>query len=146
LTSQALLDGYIQSDHQQFSNRRSILRVDSRISISPCSPLRSSPNDRSDLVHPYPLIHLSSTLAGTGTTRTTLGTLLGHLWCTGTDGLRSRLLLLLVLLLGLGLGDGGLAGSGTDLGLGGTFGEDGGKVGADNTTLQVSASLTDKTD
>lgn len=109
--------------------------MESRISISPCSPLRSSPSNRFDLVHPCPLIHLSSTLASTGTTRTTLGTLLGYLWCTGTDGLRSRLLLLLVLLLGLGLGDGGLAGSGSDLGLGGTFGEDGSKVGADNTTL-----------
>lgn len=44
---------------------------------------------------------------------------------------------LLLLLLGLGLGDGGLAGSGTDLGLSGTLGHDGSKVGTDDTTLNL---------
>lgn len=47
---------------------------------------------------------------------------------------------LLLLLRSLGLGDGGLAGSGTNLGLGGTLSEDRGEVGTDNTTLGVSLS------
>lgn len=66
-----------------------------------------------------------------------LGGLLLDLGDGGTaGGAGSGLLGLLLLLGGLGLGDGGLAGSLADLGLGGALGEDGGKVGTDDTTLK----------
>ena len=79
------------------------------------------------LIHP---LGLTATLASTA-----LCALLGDLGDVGADGLVGGLLGLLVALLGLGLGDSGLAGSGTDLGLGGTLGEDGSKVGADDAAL-----------
>jgi hypothetical protein len=76
---------------------------------------------------------VTGTLAGTSGT---LHGLLGDLGRLGTaGGLGLGLGGLLVLLLGLGLGDGGLASGGADFGLGGTLGEDGGEVGADDTAL-----------
>lgn len=78
---------------------------------------------------------------GKGRLATTLGgTLVGHLGALGAanGALGARALGgLLLLLLGLGLGDRSLAGSGTDLGLSGALGHDGGKVGTDNTTLDL---------
>lgn len=62
--------------------------------------------------------------------------MLGNLGDVGTASRLLDLGGLLVALLGLGLGDGVLAGSGTGLGLGGTLGEDGREVGADDTALR----------
>lgn len=67
-----------------------------------------------------PSMHLSSTLAGTA-----LHVLLRHLGDVGTACWFGGLLRLLVSLLSLGLCDGSLSGSSSNLGFGGSLGEDG---------------------
>ena len=65
---------------------------------------------------------------------------LGHVGCPAS-GLTSLLGVLLLPLLGFRLGDRGLTGGSTHFGLGGTFGEDGGKVCADDAALGGSSAL-----
>jgi hypothetical protein len=91
-------------------------------------PLQTRRDERASIPSP----DLSTALAGTA-----LHALLGHLGDVGTAGrLGRRLLGLLLSLLRLGLGDGGLSGGGSDLGLSGSLGEDGSKVGTDDTSLR----------
>ena len=79
---------------------------------------------------------LTTTLSNT---RTSLHALLGDLRNVGSSRLGS-LGGLLLLLIALRLGDGGLTGSSSDFGLGGTLGEDRGEVSSDDSTL-ISDSL-----
>lgn len=74
---------------------------------------------------------LSTALAGTA-----LHALLGHLGDVGASGRLGGLLVgLLLSLVRLGLGDGGLSSGSSDLGFGGSLGEDGSKVGTNDSSL-----------
>jgi hypothetical protein len=89
------------------------------------------------------LIHLGKHRLTTTLASATLHALLRDLGGVGgTGGLGGRLLGLLVPLLRLGLGDGSLTSGGANLGLGRALGEDGSKVGADNTTLRSQSVFT----